>query len=73
MSNIILNENYEDYKILFEKGEGDKIFFKKKAYIDLSHCAGSLILGHNSNVFKKSLKLYLNKKISNFATLIFTQ
>ena len=34
--NIILNENYKDCKILFEKGEGDKIFFKKKAYIDLS-------------------------------------
>ena len=67
MPNIILNEDYKDYNILFEKGEGDKIFFNGKAYIDLSNCAGSLILGHNSNVFKKSLKLYLNKKISNFA------
>ncbi len=36
MTNIILNEDYKDCKILFEKGEGDKIFFKKKAYIDLS-------------------------------------
>ena len=66
-TNIILNENYKDNKILFDKGEGDKIFFKNKAYIDLSNCAGSLILGHNSQVFKKSLKLYLNKKISIFA------
>ena len=66
-TNIILNENYKDYKILFEKGKGDKIFFKNKAYIDLSYCNGTLILGHNSNVFKKSLKLYLNKKISIFA------
>ena len=66
-TNIILNEDYKDNKILFDKGEGDKIFFKNKAYIDLSNCAGSLILGHNSNVFKKSLKLYLNKKISIFA------
>ena len=63
MSNIILNEGYKDYKILFERGENDKIFFKNKAYIDLSNCTGSLILGHNSNVFKKSLKLYLKKKI----------
>ena len=31
MPNIILNEDYKDYKILFEKGEGDKIFFKKKS------------------------------------------
>ena len=68
MPNIILNEDYKDCNILFEKGEGDKIFFNGKAYIDLSNCAGSLILGHNNNVFKKSLKLYLNKKISNFLT-----
>ena len=67
MSNIILNEGYKDCKILFERGENDKIFFKNKAYIDLSNCAGSLILGHNSNIFKKSLKLYLKKKISIFA------
>ena len=67
MPNIILNEGYKDCKILFERGENDKIFFKNKAYIDLSNCAGSLILGHNSNVFKKSLKLYLKKKISIFA------
>ena len=67
MSNIILNEGYKDYKILFERGENDKIFFKNKAYIDLSNCAGSLILGHNSNIFKKILKLYLKKKISIFA------
>ncbi len=66
MSNIILNEGYKDYKILFERGENDKIFFKNKAYIDLSNCAGSLILGHNSNIFKKSLKLYLKKKNINF-------
>ena len=39
----------------------DLYLSKNKAYIDLSNCAGSLILGHNSNVFKKSLKLYLNK------------
>ena len=66
-TNIILNEGYEGSKLLFDKGEGDKIFFKNKAYVDLSNCAGSLILGHNSHVFKKSLKLYLNKKISIFA------
>ena len=61
MSNIILNEGYRDSKILFERGENDQIFFKNKAYIDLSNISGSLILGHNSNVFKKSLKLNLNK------------
>ena len=65
--NIILNEGYKDNNFFFDKGEGDKIFIKNKAYIDLSNSSGSLILGHNSQVFKKSLKLYLNKKISIFA------
>ena len=64
MSNIILNEGYKDCKIFFERGENDKIFFKNKAYIDLSNCAGSLKIGHNSNVFKKRLTFYLKKKIS---------
>ena len=67
MSSIILNEDYQDCNIPFEKGVGDKIFFKRKAYIDLSNCAGTLILGHNSKIFQKSLKLYLKKKISIFA------
>lgn len=66
-TNIILNEGYKDCQILFERGDGDKIFFKNKVYIDLSNCAGSLILGHNSKIFKKSLKSYLKKKISIFA------
>ena len=72
-TNIILNEGYEGSKLLFDKGEGDKIFFKNKAYVDLSNCAGSLILGHNSHVFKKSLKLYLNKKYQSLLIPTFTQ
>lgn len=68
MSNLILNEGYEDGNVFFEKGIGDKVYFKNKPYIDLSNCAGSLLLGHNSKIFKKSVNLYLNKrKISVFA------
>ena len=71
--NIILNEGYKDNNFFFDKGEGDKIFIKNKAYFDLSYCYGSLILGHNSNVFKKSLKLYLKKKYQSLLILILTQ
>ena len=72
-TNIILNEGYKDCQILFERGDGDKIFFKNKVYIDLSNCAGSLILGHNSKIFKKSLKSYLKKKYQFLHIQILTQ
>ncbi len=67
MSNLILNEGYKDSKVFFEKGIGDKIFIKGKPYIDLSHCMGSLILGHNNPLYKKILKKYAKKNISIFA------
>ena len=67
MKNLILNEGYQNSKILFDKGIKDKIYIKKKEYIDLSNCAGSLILGHNSKIFKKSIRKYLNSNLSIFA------
>ena len=69
MKSLILNEGYKSDKnsVLFEKGIGDKIFFKGKKFIDLSHCSGSLLFGHNSQVFVKSLKKYLQKKFSIFS------
>ena len=67
MSNIILNEAYNNSKNFFEKGIKDKIYIKRKSYIDLSNCAGSLILGHNNVFYKKILKKYLKKNFSNFA------
>ena len=38
MKSLILNEGYKSDKnsVLFEKGIGDKIFFKGKKFIDLS-------------------------------------
>lgn len=65
--NLILNEGYHNNKYLFEKGVGSKIFIKKKKFIDLSFSAGCLLLGHNSNIFKKAIKDILNKKISIFS------
>jgi glutamate-1-semialdehyde 2,1-aminomutase len=64
--NYLLNEGYED-NIKVEKGVKSKIYIKGKAYEDLSYCAGTLLLGHNSNVYKKTLKKLSAKNISNFA------
>lgn len=67
MKNIILNEGYINTINFFEKGYKDKIYTSKKSFIDLSNCAGSILLGHNDNFFKKTIQKYLSKSISNFA------
>ena len=66
MKNSLLNEGYNSGAPLFTKGKGTYIYDKKKL-LDLSFCAGSIILGHNHTVFKSSIKNYLSKNISNFA------
>ena len=65
--NFLLNEGYKDSKILFEKGKGSKIFSEKKTYLDLSFAAGSLLLGHNSNVYVKAMKKAISTNITTFA------
>ena len=65
--NLILNEGYLNNKYFFDKGIGSNIFIKEKKFIDLSFSAGSLLLGHNSKIFRKAIKEILNKKISIFA------
>lgn len=67
MSNLVFNEGYQDAKYIFEKGKDDQVKIKGKNYIDLSNCAGSIVLGHNSSFFKKKIKSYLNNNYSNFA------
>jgi len=67
MSNLILNEGYQKTNVFFEEGFKDKIIHQGKAYIDLSNCAGSLILGHNSKVYKEIIKKYLKINASSFA------
>jgi|TARA_B110000093_G_scaffold163810_1_gene186993 glutamate-1-semialdehyde aminotransferase len=59
MSNLILNEGYEKNNNLFFRAQDEKIFTKNKRYIDLSMCAGSILLGHNHKVFQKSIKKFL--------------
>ena len=70
MNSLILNEGYYKNKNLFEKGYKDKIFFKKKKLIDLSHCSGSLLFGHNSQIFVESLKNIYRKNFQFFLILI---
>lgn len=67
MSKTILNEGYVGNNDLFYYGNQEKIYTKNKSYLDLSMCAGSILLGHNHVVFKKIVKKYLQKNISNFA------
>ena len=67
MPNLILNEGYENNTDLFFGAQDEKIFTKKKIYIDLSMCAGSILLGHNHKVFKQSIIKFISKKGSNLA------
>ena len=67
MPNLILNEGYQKTKTFFEEGYKDIIKHQGKPYIDLSNCAGSLMLGHNSKVYKKILKKYIKINGSSFA------
>jgi len=67
MNNFLLNEGYNDLNNLFTSGIGSNIYINNKKFLDLSLCAGSLLLGHNSIIFKKSIKNMLKQDISNFA------
>ena len=66
--NYLLNREYKNAKNFFESGKGSYIYIKKKKFIDLNYCAGSLLLGHNSKILKNSFKLLLKNNISNFAS-----
>jgi glutamate-1-semialdehyde 2,1-aminomutase len=67
VSNLILNEGYKDGLNLFERGVKDKIYTKNRSFIDISNCAGSLLLGHNHRVFKNSIKEYSKNNFSIFS------
>ncbi len=67
MKSIIINEQYSNSKFYFDGGKEDKIFIGKKKLFDLSYCSGVLLLGHNSNVFKKTLVDFKKKNLSIFA------
>ena len=64
----ILNEGYNSSKNLFKSGKGPYITGNNnKTYLDLTCGSGTILLGHNNQVFKNSLKEFLNKGYSNFS------
>ena len=65
--NYIMNEGYSNTSYRFSGGSGSNVFISGKKYIDLSNAAGSLILGHNSIVYKKAIKKSLTKNLSIIA------
>ena len=67
MSKKVINEGYLDKQDLFDYAESSSIFIKKKKYIDLSMCAGSLILGHNHPFIRKTINKIFKDRISNIA------
>ncbi len=62
----ILNERY-NRKSFIKKGVGPYIYLESKKYFDLSYGSGTLILGHNSNYFKKLLNNINKKNISLYS------
>lgn len=64
--NLILNESYNCNDKL-TSADGSYIKINGKKFLDLSNCAGALLLGHNSKIFKRSLNELKEKKISNYA------
>ena len=67
MQNFLYNEGYDNLNNLFSSGKGSNIYINKKKFLDLSLCAGSIILGHNSEIYRKSSREILKKNLSNFA------
>lgn len=64
--NYLLNEGY-DQNLLFEKGKRSELILNNKKYLDLSFAAGSLLLGHQSKIFKEALLKLKKNNISLLA------
>ena len=67
--NYLFNENPNN-KIKANKANGKYIYINGKKLLDLSYASGSLLLGHTSSVYKKSLNSLKNIG-SNFSLINF--
>ena len=65
--NYVMNEGYQNTDNVFSKAVGSNVFIKDEKFLDLSFCAGTNLLGHNSLIFKNSLKQVIKSNISNLA------
>ena len=62
MNSYLLNEGYTRNEI-FNGAQGPFLIKGKKKFLDLSFGAGTLLLGHQSQIFKRAVKeIVLNKK-----------
>lgn len=62
MNSYLLNEGYAGNNI-FNGAQGPFLIKGKKKFLDLSFGAGTLLLGHQSQIFKRAVKeIVLNKK-----------
>ena len=52
--NFLYNENSKN-KIKATKANGKYIYIENKKLLDLSYASGSLLIGHTSSIYKKSL------------------
>ncbi len=57
--NFLYNEGTA-YRIKIHSAKKKYILLGKKKYLDLSYASGSLLLGHNSNILKKTIKKQIN-------------
>ena len=62
----LLNEGYNQPKI-FTGAKGQYLMKGNRKYLDLSFGAGTLLLGHQSKIFKQSLNSITSKKLSLIA------
>ena len=67
-NSYLINEGYQNNNNLFESGKGSKIVLNGKSFLDLSLGAGTQILGHNSLVFKKTIKSMVKENITLLCT-----
>ena len=65
LNNHVLNEGYKNNPELFDNANGSRIIIGNKDYLDLSFAAGSLLLGHQSKIFIRSLKEIIKDKFLN--------
>lgn len=63
----ILNEGYSSISNLFEKAYGPYIFGNSNKYLDLTCGSGTILLGHNNKIVKKSIKEFTKKNYANFS------
>ena len=67
-SSHLINEGYQNNNGLFDSGKGSKIILNGKSFLDLSSGNGTQLLGHNSSIFKKTIKNMVKENVTLLCT-----